>query len=70
MKHITFFLLLFCTSISNSQTKTEVQPFLADIVSQFPNVRDIAINSTKDEVVFSAQSVIGDVSALVTARKN
>lgn len=44
-------------------------PFLDTIVSQFPNARDIALTSTNDEAVFSAQSVMGDLSVLITVEK-
>ncbi len=36
---------------------------------QFPNVRDIAISPAQDEVVFSAQSYMSDISALVLSKK-
>lgn len=63
-------LLFFSFLMGYSQTeKIQVTPFLTDIVSQFPNVRDVAISSTQDEVVFSAQSYMSDISALVTVRK-
>ncbi|MFK7782365.1 hypothetical protein [Psychroserpens sp.] len=68
MKTITF-LLLCCVSISYSQSEqTDVTPFIKDIVAQFPNARDIALS--ENEAVFSAQSVMGDVSALVTIKKS
>src|SRR5690606_29108425 len=65
------FLLFFCLNfICYSQINDlKPTPFLNDIVSQFPNVRDVAISSTQDEVVFSAQSYMSDISALVTVRK-
>ena len=68
MKFITLFFFCFVT-IAYSQSKdVKTVPFLAETVTQFPNVRDIAL--TENEVVFSAQSVMGDVSALVYLRKN
>ncbi|WP_456439601.1 TolB family protein [Psychroserpens sp.] len=68
MKFIT--LLFFCfVSILNTQSKNvNTVPFLEDTVKQFPNVRDIAL--TDNEIVFSAQSIMGDISALVYVRKN
>jgi hypothetical protein len=45
-------------------------PFLEDAVLQFPNVRDLALTTNENEVVFSAQSVMGDVSALIYMNKN
>lgn len=66
MKRIcTFCFLVYC-SLSFSQT---VQPFMPDVVSKFPNVRDVAITENMDEIVFSAQSAMGDVSALVAIKK-
>lgn len=64
-------LLLFCCYlIGYSQTeKSLVTPFLSDIVLQFPNVRDVAISTTQDEVVFSTQSYMSDISALMTVKK-
>lgn len=46
-----------------------VWPFMEKIVSQFPNARDIALTSTNDEAVFSAQSAMGDLSVLITVEK-
>lgn len=52
-----------------SQSKTNhVFPFLEQVVSQFPNVRDIALSD--HEVFFSAQSVMGDISAILVAKEN
>ncbi len=61
-------LLLSISSIAFSQN-TSVDPFLESIVGQFPNVRDLAISNDETEVFFSAQSVIGDQSVIVSARK-
>lgn len=53
----------------NAQNRdNEVVPFFEDIIVQFPNARDVAL--TENEVIFSAQSVMGDVSALVYLKKN
>lgn len=45
------------------------QPVLEDIVSQFPNVRDIAISPNGNEVMFTAQSVMGNLSAIIVITK-
>lgn len=67
LKPVTFILSLFsCLCISQSKSN-QVTPFLDQEVSQFPNVRDIAI--TRNEAIFSAQSVMGDISALVYVKK-
>jgi len=66
MKHFFLFLFLVFYNLSISQT---VKPFIPDIVSQFPNVRDVAMTSSADEIIFSAQSFMGDISALVGVKK-
>lgn len=66
MKNILTYALLLFSSFSFTQT---VEPFLERIVSQFPNVRDVAMTQSKEEVVFSAQSFMGDISVLVSIKK-
>jgi hypothetical protein len=67
MKSVVFLLCLF-SSICFSQAKeNNITPFLEHIVVQFPNVRDIAIR--ENEAIFSAQSVMGDISSLVYVKK-
>ncbi len=67
MKPIVFLLCLYsCLCISQSKA-SHVTPFLDQTVSQFPNVRDIAISG--NEAIFSAQSVMGDISVLVSVKK-
>lgn len=69
MKYFTFILaLLFQFGFSQSN-ELEVQPFLKDIVSQFPNVRDIAIAPNGNEIMFTAQSTMGNLSAIVVVKK-
>lgn len=65
MKYVTltFFYLIFFLSVQSQEIKPI--PFLDVAVMQFPNVRDIALTSNANEAVFSAQSVMGDISALV-----
>ena len=67
MKPIVFVLSLF-SSLCFSQSKANtITPFLEDIVTQFPNVRDLAI--IENEAFFSAQSIMGDISSLVNIKK-
>ncbi|MGM5470762.1 hypothetical protein ACS386_10850 [Flavobacteriaceae bacterium LMO-SS05] len=67
MKPITFLLSLYsCLCISQSKANP-VSPFLDQIVTQFPNVRDLTI--TGNEAVFSAQSAMGDISVLLSVKK-
>ena len=68
MKRIFLFLFLLTTSIIFSQNT--VKPFLPEIVSQFPNVRDIAISPNSNDIMFSAQSVMENSSTIVTVSKN
>ncbi|GAB1855681.1 hypothetical protein MHTCC0001_05150 [Flavobacteriaceae bacterium MHTCC 0001] len=56
------------TSPLNSQEKP--QPFIKDQIQLFPNVRDIAISPNGSEVMFTAQSVMGNLSAIVSIKKN
>lgn len=67
MKHLLFFLFILKFLFSFSQQT--VIPFLEDVVKQFPNVRDIAISPNGNEVMFSAQSVMGNTSAIITVTK-
>ncbi len=67
MKFIITLCCLFTALIV--YTQNTVEPFLEAAVSEFPNVRDIAISPNQDEAVFSAQSFMGEVSALITVKK-
>jgi len=68
MKRIFLFFFLLTTSITFSQNT--VKPFLPEIVSQFPNVRDIAISPNGNEIMFTAQSIMGNISTIITVRKD
>lgn len=64
----TAFVIYIISSLCFSQSKSnQIAPFLEPIVSQFPNVRDLAL--TENEAIFSAQSVMGDLSVLVSIKK-
>ena len=67
MKIALSFLTSFVFLFSFSQERP--QPFLEDIVTQFPNVRDLAISPNGSEVFFTAQSVMGNLSAIMTVSK-
>jgi hypothetical protein len=67
MKPIPFVLYFFSILCFSQSKSNQIAPFLEPIVSQFPNVRDLAL--TKNEAIFSAQSVMGDVSVLVNVKK-
>ena len=57
------FILVFFPIILFAQNNI-VEPYLADLFSQFPNVRDIAISSEGDEIYFSVQSYVDEVSLI------
>ena len=61
-------LLAFLPMILFAQNSI-VEPFLPEIFSQFPNVRDIAISSEGDEIYFSVQSYVDEVSFIASAKK-
>ncbi|HQX45648.1 MAG TPA: exo-alpha-sialidase [Saprospiraceae bacterium] len=46
----------------------KVEGFLPEIVSQFPNVRDAAISVSGDEIYFTVQSYLGELSAIVVSK--
>ncbi|MBK6824855.1 MAG: PD40 domain-containing protein [Saprospiraceae bacterium] len=46
----------------------KVEGFLPEIVSQFPNVRDAAIFVSGDEIYFTVQSYLGELSAIVVSK--
>lgn len=65
---------LFLTTILSlffwlSFSQESIQPFLSKLIKQFPNVRDVAISPNGNEVVFTAQSVMGNLSAIVGIKK-
>ncbi len=57
-------LLLSSVSIGKEPTQ-RVKPFLSEIVSQFPDVRDVAISPDELEVYFTIQSYNNELSAIV-----
>ncbi len=66
-------LVLFFTlfNVGKGQgTSTAVQQFLPEIISQFPNVRDLAVSSQENEIYFTAQSILGELSSIITCKKN
>ena len=47
----------------------EVIPFQPDIIKQFPAVRDFTISVTGNEAYFTAQSPLGELSAIIQIRR-
>ncbi|MFC4721139.1 TolB family protein [Geojedonia litorea] len=69
MKPFTIILIFLCQFGFAQSNELEVQPFLKEIVSQFPNVRDLAIAPNGNEIMFTAQSIMGNLSAIVVVKK-
>ncbi|MCU0343138.1 MAG: hypothetical protein MUF28_04880 [Ignavibacterium sp.] len=57
-------LILLCFPLLLFAQQNMIQPFLPDVFSRFPNVRDVAISSDGDEVYFSVQSYADEVSLI------
>jgi tricorn protease-like protein len=68
MKTFCTALLLLLNSIIHAQGN-KAEPFLPDIFSRFPNVRDIAISPEGDEIYFSVQSYQDEVSIIAYIKK-
>ena len=67
---LTIVFVFLITQLSFGQDKTPVvQPFLSDIISQFPNVRDLTISLQEDEIYFTIQSYLGEISTIVTCKR-
>jgi len=67
MKQLIIFISFLNIVIGFSQESKTA--FIPDIVKQFPNVRDIAFSPDGNEILFSAQSVMGNISTLITIKK-
>lgn len=61
--------LIFISNIFLGFSQQTAKPFISEIVKQFPNVRDIAISPNGKEIMFSAQSVMRNLSAIITIKK-
>lgn len=67
MKYL--YALLFLLSINFCFCQVKPNPFIPEITAQFPNVRDIAISPDGNELLFTAQSVMGNLSAIISVKK-
>ncbi len=67
MKHLLC--IVFLCNVFFSFAQQTVTPFLPNIVKQFPNIRDIAIAPNGNEIMFTAQSVMGNLSAIIVVYK-
>ncbi|WP_250434103.1 TolB family protein [Hanstruepera flava] len=64
------YVLIFLLSINFCFSQNIPKPFIPEITKQFPNVRDITISPDGNEVLFTAQSVMGNLSAVISVKKN
>ncbi|NMH88634.1 TolB-like translocation protein [Flavivirga algicola] len=64
-----FYLFIFITHAFLGFSQQPTKPFIPEIVKQFPNVRDVAISPNGDEIMFSGQSIMGNLSAIITIKK-
>ncbi|MBL0328738.1 MAG: PD40 domain-containing protein [Bacteroidetes bacterium] len=71
MKRISIFVLILFWAINNlAQNASETAtPFLPELFSQFPNVRDIALSPSGDEVYFTVQSYVEGSSSIAYSQK-
>lgn len=68
MRYILIFLMLVNSYSIESQN--EVSPFIPEIVKKFPNVRDITISPNGDEIMFTAQNIMGTISTIIHVKKD
>lgn len=71
MKNLLLIVIIFIIKqgFAQQKNKWQVQPFLPDLFSQFPNVRDITISALEDEIYFTIQSYQGELSAIAQVKK-
>jgi len=71
LHHILTAALLFIGSLVSygQEGKQHVQPFLPEIFSKFPVVRDLTVSADESEIYFTTQSMLGELSAIITCTK-
>ncbi|WP_255572975.1 TolB family protein [Hanstruepera marina] len=67
MKLILSLTIILTCNLCYCQHQSE--PFLSEITTKFPNVRDIAISPDGNEILFTAQSVMGNLSTIILVQK-
>ena len=68
-KTYQYFVIFLFHFFAVYESRGQVQPYLPEIVTQFPNVRDIAISPDGQEIYFTAQSLLGEISAIISVKK-
>jgi len=69
MKTLYLILFLIVTAINTIIAQT-VKPYLPDIISQYPSVRDITISTDGSEIYFSLQGYQGELSTILKVSYN
>jgi len=69
LKSISVTLIFFISHLGFGQNNLQVQHFLPNLFMQFPNVRDFTISSLEDEAYFTVQSYLGELSAIISIKK-
>ncbi|MBC8375294.1 MAG: PD40 domain-containing protein [FCB group bacterium] len=62
-----FFLIICIVLFSSLSARESPSPFLEDILQEYPSIRDLTLS--KDEAYFTAQSPMGEISAIMVSRK-
>lgn len=57
--------IAFAEQNQSPATTATVQPYLQEVIGNYPGVRDIAVSPSGNEFYFSLQSYAGEISALV-----
>ncbi|MDC9722018.1 MAG: hypothetical protein PSN34_04500 [Urechidicola sp.] len=68
MKKI-YYLFVLISTFSLAQTKTQVETFLPDLFSQFPNVRDLSISNDQTELYFTVEGFKKEFSFIAFSKK-
>ena len=60
---------LVTTGVKGQDLQILVNPFMKTQVEQFSNVRDLSMSEDGNEVYYSVQSYLGELSVIVTTQK-
>lgn len=72
MRNILVVSFVLQLSIHNhaQEMQTKVEPFMPDVISRFPAIRDLAISPDGNEAYFTIQSYLGEISSLIFIKKD
>ena len=69
MRYLSIIAIIISFISTDYPQGNSAEPFLPQIFSKFPNVRDIAISSDGDEIYFSVQSYQNEISVIAYVQK-